>query len=156
MQGDGVQHESVLVQLLLVLRHPNPVDISLSLLELFFLNFFDSLNTLTRQHLIFQSQLSTSTISNAIMCYYTVGEAVYEDCDPNPSHMVKCIIFEKCLLKEGSRDACMHPGVRKPDAVLKKHVKDGKCPVCPKFTIPIRGSYVKDGLLDVFGGTRCR
>ncbi|KAM0473280.1 hypothetical protein ACHAPX_008332 [Trichoderma viride] len=76
------------------------------------------------------------------MCYYTVAEAVYEDCVPNPSHMVKCIIFERCLLKEGSRDVCPHPAVRKPEAVLKKHIKDGKCPVCPKFTIPIRGRYV--------------
>ncbi|KAL6893351.1 hypothetical protein GGI43DRAFT_181305 [Trichoderma evansii] len=76
------------------------------------------------------------------MCYYTIGEAIYEDCVPNPSHMVRCVIFKKCLLYEDSNDTCSHPAVKKPDGVLEKHMKDGECPICPKFSIAIRGRSV--------------
>lgn len=72
------------------------------------------------------------------MCYYTVGEAVYEDCSPKPPHMVRCIIFERCLFRVGSMNVCAHPAVKKPGAVLKKHVKDGSCSKCSKITITIR------------------
>ncbi|PTB45169.1 hypothetical protein M441DRAFT_309192 [Trichoderma asperellum CBS 433.97] len=76
------------------------------------------------------------------MCHYTIGEAIYEDCVPNPSHVVRCVIFKRCPLHEDSNDVCSHPAVKKPEGVLEKHMKDGKCPICPKFSIVIRGRCV--------------
>jgi hypothetical protein len=123
--------------------YTNTFSISFPHLGFFLLSLLSSISTLlTRPNLIYHYQLLTPAISSASMCYYTVGEAIYEDCAPSPSHMVKCIIFEKCLLREDSRDICPHPGVRQPENVLKKHIKDGKCPICPKFDIAIRERYV--------------
>ncbi|KAM0255624.1 hypothetical protein ACHAQJ_005549 [Trichoderma viride] len=76
------------------------------------------------------------------MCYYTVAAAVYENCVPDPPHLVKCVIFMRCKNNEDPDEVCQHPKFEGHPAILSKHYKKGQCGVCPTYTIPIREGSV--------------
>ncbi|KAH6607278.1 hypothetical protein Trco_003591 [Trichoderma cornu-damae] len=71
------------------------------------------------------------------MCVYTVASVVYENCLPDPPHLVKCVVFQKCTGDHDIFPVCQNPGINLSPAVMPKLRKKGMCSVCPNYITPV-------------------
>ncbi|ETS03519.1 hypothetical protein M419DRAFT_75929 [Trichoderma reesei RUT C-30] len=74
------------------------------------------------------------------MCLYTVASVVYENCLPDPPHLVKCVVFQRCISQNQPDSVCQNPKLKLSPTIMPKLRKEGQCSVCPTYMIPLQTS----------------
>ncbi|KAL7822722.1 hypothetical protein V8C26DRAFT_387172 [Trichoderma gracile] len=74
------------------------------------------------------------------MCLYTVASVVYENCLPDPPHLVKCVVFQRCISQHQPDPVCQYPKLNLSPSIMPKLRKGGQCSVCPTYMVPVQTS----------------